>query len=253
MARGIEHKVTNLGLAWIEKVIAGHPVNFTKGQIGTGVAPDGQDIAEYTQLINYYDDTGLAQPAYQAGNVHVELNYTNQNVTQTVRITELGLFALDPDLGEILIAYTTFGEYPDPLAPAGQTPMTKLWTMLLNLVNPPSSMVAQVSAAAMVPASDVTDAATPGKILRVNQEAKLPVSITGDAQSIAGKTPADFAAVQHSHGAATQQSDGFMAASDKTALDTLAGRVNQSVSTTASPTFQNITVAGVINGAKYEA
>lgn len=253
MARGIEHKVTNQGLAWIEKVIAGAPVIFTKGQIGTGVAPDSDNIAAYTGLIAYYDNAGLNQPLYRDGMVQVELNYTNQHVTDLAKIAELGLFARDPDVGEIMVAYTTFGQYPDPVVPAGQTPMTKLWMMLLNLVNPPSSMVAQISAAAMVPASDVTDAATPGKLLRVNQEGKLPVSITGDAGSLGGKVPGDFAAAQHGHGLATQQTQGFMAAADKTALDTLAGRVNQGVNTTSSPTFANVTVTGVISGAKYEA
>ncbi len=54
----------------------------------------------------------------------------------------------------------------------------------------------------------------------------------------------------HSHEAATQTKSGFMSANDKKNLDTVSSRVNQDVSTTASPTFKIVTAEKVI-GAVY--
>ena len=54
----------------------------------------------------------------------------------------------------------------------------------------------------------------------------------------------------HTHEAATQTKAGFMSANDKKNLDTVSSRVNQDVSTTASPAFKTITADKVI-GAVY--
>jgi hypothetical protein len=47
--------------------------------------------------------------------------------------------------------------------------------------------------------SDIVIAAAPNKVLKLNADGKLPASITGDAQTLEGKTAADFAAADHQH------------------------------------------------------
>lgn len=47
--------------------------------------------------------------------------------------------------------------------------------------------------------SDIVTAAAPNKVLKLNAEGKLPASITGDAQTLDGKTAEDFAAANHQH------------------------------------------------------
>ena len=54
----------------------------------------------------------------------------------------------------------------------------------------------------------------------------------------------------HTHEVATQTKAGFMSANDKKALDTVAGRVDQDLKATASPTFNVVTASKVI-GAVY--
>ena len=49
----------------------------------------------------------------------------------------------------------------------------------------------------------------------------------------------------HTHDLATASAAGFMAAEDKAALDTVTGRVNQDVRTTATPTFAAATIGAV--------
>lgn len=47
--------------------------------------------------------------------------------------------------------------------------------------------------------SDVVTAATANKILKLNADGKLPASITGDAVTVGGKGPGDFAPASHTH------------------------------------------------------
>lgn len=80
--------------------------------------------------------------------------------------------------------------------------------------------------------------------------ASLPAN-GGNADTVDGKHAADLALVGHGHAAATAEADGFLAAADKSALNTVVSRVNQSLLTTSSPTFNVVTAAKVI-GAVYE-
>ena len=54
----------------------------------------------------------------------------------------------------------------------------------------------------------------------------------------------------HTHPNATASTPGFMSPADKQALDTVSGRVNQDLKTTASPTFKVVTAEKII-GAVY--
>lgn len=80
--------------------------------------------------------------------------------------------------------------------------------------------------------------------------ASLPAN-GGNADTVDSKHAADLALVGHAHAAATADAAGFLSAADKAKLDEVAGRVNQSLLTTASPTFNVVTATKVI-GAVYE-
>lgn len=87
----------------------------------------------------------------------------------------------------------------------------------------------------IVPSSDVVTAPQANKILRLNDQAKLPTSITGDADTVDGQHASAFAPASHvgatgaAHGTATASVAGFMSAADKAKLDGIAAgaEVNQ--------------------------
>lgn len=250
--RDIEHKVTASGLAVIAKCIAlGMPVTFTKAALGTGTAPDADAISTYTSLINWYDDADVASKHYIGSTLSIAVQYYNNNVSSVVNIGELGLYATDPDDGEVLISYTTFGQYTDKLLPIQQTPILKTYEVVIDFSNGGSVSVT-INPEALLPATDAVDAPAAGKLLRLNSQSKLPASITGDAATVGGNSPSAFASASHIHNKATAAADGFMSKEDKSSLDTMVGRVNQDLRTTASPTFASLTVNGVITGARYE-
>jgi len=80
--------------------------------------------------------------------------------------------------------------------------------------------------------------------------ASLPAN-GGDADTVDGKHASDFSAYGHVHPNATTSFAGYMSETDKSKLDTVSGRVDQSLLTTSSPTFNVVTAAKVI-GAVYQ-
>jgi len=73
----------------------------------------------------------------------------------------------------------------------------------------------------------------------------------GNADTVDSMHAADLALVGHAHAAATAAAAGFLSAADKAKLDTVSGRVDQSLTTASSPTFNIVTASKVI-GAVYE-
>lgn len=84
--------------------------------------------------------------------------------------------------------------------------------------------------------------------------ASLPAN-GGNADTVDSKHAADFAAAAHTHADATTSASGLMSGTDKSNLNTLVTRVNQSLTTTASPTFAAVTATTItatkVTGAVY--
>lgn len=97
-------KLTSAGAALLAKTPAGYAVPVTRWQIGRGALPSGGSL----------DRTVLAEPVlylplYEVqnqGNQALILGqFTNQEIWEAFPLEELGLFAQDPEEGEILMCY----------------------------------------------------------------------------------------------------------------------------------------------------
>ena len=97
-------KLTSAGAALLAKTPAGYAVPVTRWQIGRGALPAGSSL----------DRTALAEPVlylplYEVqnqGNQALILGqFTNQEIWEAFPLEELGLFAQDPEEGEILMCY----------------------------------------------------------------------------------------------------------------------------------------------------
>ena len=67
----------------------------------------------------------------------------------------------------------------------------------------------------------VSETSAAGKLVKVNNSNKLPVNISGDADTVDGKHAIDFALSGHTHPMASSTVDGLMAKTDKAKLDGL--------------------------------
>lgn len=244
--------ITDKGADLIAKALAGgFPIAFVGAEIGTGSIGVGEDAKEYTALKVKYANAMLSSTVYE-GNATCKFSaqYTESGIIAAVLITEIGIFATDPDLGPVLFTYTNLGDDPDRLFPSNQASFYKYYDVVLTF-SATNGVTVDINPSSLVPASLVVGAPAANKLLRLDGEGKLPASITGDADTVDGKHAADFATAGHRHDNSTPTADGFMSKEDKIAHNTLVSRVNQGLNTTSSPTFAGMTVNGVINGASF--
>ena len=98
--------VTNKGLALIAKTTLGSIV-FTKIETGNGTYEEGEDLASRNDLKSV-KQSFLISSVKKASDTRVRLRsvISNENLTEGYYINEIGLFATDPDEGEILYSIT---------------------------------------------------------------------------------------------------------------------------------------------------
>lgn len=252
MPRSIENALTQQGAALIAKSLAdGFPVSFTRAALGTGVAPDSADLSTYTALITPYANAELAGRSYGAGgSMLITAQFLNTNVTASTYIAEIGVFAADPAEGEILFSYLTFGQYPDLILSAADASVRRTYD-IPYLFGSGDALSVTITPSGLMPSEDAVESPTPGKLLRLNADGKLPASITGDAITLGGHDVSYFAKSNHSHLAATAQADGYLSKEDKTALDQIKQRVTQGLTSSDTPTFAGLTIDGYIDGARF--
>ena len=141
MSSWIGRVVTNAGKKLDAKVKAGQcKFNFTKFKIGSGTVPAGTSLSSLTDLIHTEKEIGISEIEYNDGEgtciVHGTLLYSD--VENEFLARELGLYAEDPDDGEILYQVTT-DDVPDTIKPQSQTTATVVSQEFAMIVTESSS------------------------------------------------------------------------------------------------------------------
>lgn len=110
--------VTEKGLSLQAKVEAGAVMNFTKIKTGDGLIGD-QAIEKLTDVLQPKQNLGIGSvAALDNGQCRLTSVVTNKGITAGYYMRELGIFAEDPNLGEILFAYN-YDPAPDYLPAEG--------------------------------------------------------------------------------------------------------------------------------------
>ena len=253
MARNIENALTAQGAALIARSLSsGKAVVFSGAKLGTGLAPDAADLSTYTDLITYYDDAEVAGKKTDGnGNLVVTVQYWNDQVKASTYIEEIGLFAcLEGESTSVLFSYLTFGKFPDLILAAADSSVQRTYDVPF-IFGTGAAVSVTITPSSLLPADDAVTEAEAGKLLRLNEDGKLPCDITGDALTLGGHGVSYYAAADHRHDNATTSADGFLSKEDKQALDTLGERVTQGLTSTSTPTFAGLKVTGYIDGALF--
>jgi len=137
--------ITNQGMALYAKAQAGQEIHFTKMQVGSGQI-ETQNPVTLLALLDPKLDVPItsitANPEMKSATIIG--NITNKDVTEATYICELGLFAKDPDEGEILYGYVSAGQYGDYYAPEAQGPYS--WQYEINAaIGNAANVTAEVS------------------------------------------------------------------------------------------------------------
>ena len=116
MAEWSNATMTDVGADLQAKVNAGKTkLTFTKIKVGSGV--NATNPLALTDIISSKWETTNFVVKQEGKIVSVDTFITNSGITKAFRMSEIGLFAQDPDKGEVLYAYLTDPE-PDRM-PAG--------------------------------------------------------------------------------------------------------------------------------------
>ena len=117
MAEWSNATMTNVGADLQAKVNAGKTkLTFTKIKVGSGV--NATNPLALTDVISSKWETTNFVVKQEGKIVSVDTFITNNGITEAFRMSEIGLFAQDPDKGEVLYAYLTDPE-PDRMPAEG--------------------------------------------------------------------------------------------------------------------------------------
>ena len=101
------------------KVDAGQTtLTFTKMKIGSGILPNGQSLESLTELITPKQNIPISGIAVNGNITTLTAVITNAGVAAGYQVRELGVYATDPTLGEILYSVTV-DSAPDYLPEEG--------------------------------------------------------------------------------------------------------------------------------------
>lgn len=233
--------MTNRGRILQTKAQTGVQLTFTRIALGDGRL-SGQSILELNQLINEKKSVSITKLKTQPdGKAAVGAVLSNQDITTGFYWREIGVFAQDPDIGEILYCYGNAGSAAEYIPAGGGSDIIEKNIDIITIVGNASSVSATINQSLVfetpegaqekvdahandttkhiteaeriawnskadqnhthafsditgkpttlagygitdaVSSSDVVSTPTANKILKLDANAKLPASITGNA------------------------------------------------------------------------
>lgn len=124
------YALTNKGRQLQAKAQAGTQLVYTKMAVGSG-SLSGQSLEAMTALITPVKDLAIERVRRPPGTTRALIGATlrNQGVTTGFYLREVGIFATDPDDGEILYMYANAGTTADYIAPQGDGIIEKALNM----------------------------------------------------------------------------------------------------------------------------
>lgn len=141
-------QLTNKGIALQAKVQAGTQLHITKLKLGSGVVPSGTDIKTLTDLIDPEQNLGIGGKEAVDDYCKISSTISNTGLKAGYYVRELGVFAQDPDDGEILYMYTTDGA-PDYLPAGGGSTVISQEFSVMIAVDDTDNIVVDIDPAAL--------------------------------------------------------------------------------------------------------
>jgi len=137
--------MTTKGINLQTKVQAGATLNFTKIKVGDGVLSSGTTLASLTDLVESKLTVEIESvTSLGDGTYRVRGTLTNASVTTGFFLREVGVFATDPDDGEILYSVANAGDECDYLPAGGGSVVVEQVVDIITAVGSASSVTATI-------------------------------------------------------------------------------------------------------------
>ena len=163
--------LTNAGQALQTKVLAGAQLTFTRIALGDGQLND-QPIVLLTALIHQTASVTV-QSVRVIGTSTCQVSgfFSNTTITQGFQWRETGIFAQDPDVGEILYGYTNAGGAGDYIPTAQDTRIEKYIFCSIAVANAETVNITIPSSDTFIPLSQKGQA---GGVASLDSSGKVP-------------------------------------------------------------------------------
>jgi len=171
--------LTNKGRNLLAKVQQGRcNLTCTKMKLGSGTISGSQTLETLTDLVEPKQNLGITNLTFQeTGYCEISATVTNAGLQTGYYVKEAGLFATDPDDGEILYAVTT-DTAPDYLpAEGGATIVSEEFCMAIGFNNV-SDISAVLNATSLITLSQAQ--AMHKKLLRICPMSEKPTMMDDD-------------------------------------------------------------------------
>jgi len=143
--------ITELGKILYAKSQTGSPLVYTKMGIGSGqITGDPSNLTQLVQPIGYF---GISSFSRNGNTAQIKGVFENTDIHQTTYSCELGLFARDPDYGEILYAYANADGNGDYIPPIEAGPFSREFQINV-IVGNATSVTAEIPSTAFTTVSD---------------------------------------------------------------------------------------------------
>ncbi len=137
-------KFTTRGIALQAKVQAGAQLKFTRIALGDGEL-GGSNISDLTSLKHEVKSLGIAKlTTLSGGTAAVGTVLSNQSITTGFYWREVGVFALDPDVGEVLYCYGNAGATAEYIPAGGGADILNKHIDVVSVVGNASNVTATI-------------------------------------------------------------------------------------------------------------
>ena len=138
--------LTKKGRALQAKAQTGVKLEFTKVMVGDGLLAGGVSIDTLTQLIAPKMTLAIQDMAVIGdGTSRIRVVLHNKDIETGVFIREVGVYANDPQEGEILYSITNSGDQSEWLPPKGSSRVVELILDLITVVGTASNVTAIIN------------------------------------------------------------------------------------------------------------
>lgn len=127
MGAFVNSTITKAGVLAAAKALSGQQLTFTKIVMGDGFLSEGQTVDNLEDVINKKVTVDIVRHSVESANTAILGGvFTNQGLEDGFYWRELGLYAQDPDVGEILFSYGNSGDLAEYIpADGGNTVIEK--------------------------------------------------------------------------------------------------------------------------------
>ena len=149
MAKFNDMVVTESGKIQYTKAISGKTIEFTKAIVGSGRPASQEAAKQLTAPVNPKLAGALnIDTASEEGKALIAVSISNASITESVSITEIGLFCKDPDTGEeVMYAFAYSPTDSDVIPPITNGELTWVVNLVVYIENATGSNSSQGSQA----------------------------------------------------------------------------------------------------------